>query len=306
MDTGKTVSRTEYLPYRETFAQEGDIKFAPKYNGQALDEESDLYYYNARHYDPEIGRFVTADSVTDGPGTIKGWNRYMYVGGNPIMYKDPTGHVSADDFETKNINTVLGDSALANGAVPLTKDKTDSTGKVKKEFRNYKADLPGSKLDENNKLTMEETLNAYKEGKWDKNGYNTHTGDLSKKPFQFLAVKTIEVEENGKKIQKKQLFLVTVTKVKEEVNDIGSTNNGGRKLYGTIAPIDKDGNVGKAEVLKSKDGKEGLYVYREGIDVNGDFSKDRENLEVVIGPKTKRIRDRDMAVEIAEEMADQK
>ncbi|MES0492114.1 MAG: RHS repeat-associated core domain-containing protein [Leptospirales bacterium] len=49
-------------------------------------------FYNARHYDLEIGRFVTADTVTDGPGTIKGWNRYMYVGGNPIMYKDPTGH----------------------------------------------------------------------------------------------------------------------------------------------------------------------------------------------------------------------
>ncbi|MES0492162.1 MAG: RHS repeat-associated core domain-containing protein, partial [Leptospirales bacterium] len=91
-DTGKALSRTEYLPYGETFQQEGDIKFTPKYNGQALDEESDLYYYNARHYDPEIGRFVTADTVTDGPMTMKGWNRYMYVGGNPIMYKDPTGH----------------------------------------------------------------------------------------------------------------------------------------------------------------------------------------------------------------------
>ncbi|MES0491849.1 MAG: RHS repeat-associated core domain-containing protein [Leptospirales bacterium] len=97
-DTGKALSRTEYLPYGETFQQEGDIKFTPKYNGQALDEESDLYYYNARHYDPEIGRFVTADTVTDGPGTIKGWNRYMYVGGNPIMYKDPTGHEGESSY----------------------------------------------------------------------------------------------------------------------------------------------------------------------------------------------------------------
>jgi len=91
-DTGKILSRTEYLPYGETFQQEGEIKFAAKYNGQALDEESDLYYYNARHYDPEIARFVTADSVIDGATSVKGWNRYMYVGGNPIMYKDPTGH----------------------------------------------------------------------------------------------------------------------------------------------------------------------------------------------------------------------
>ncbi|MES0489524.1 MAG: SpvB/TcaC N-terminal domain-containing protein [Leptospirales bacterium] len=100
-DTGASVSRTEYLPYGETFAQTGPIRFAAKYNGQALDEESDLYFFNARHYDPEIARFVTADTVTDGPETTKGWNRYMYVGGNPISYKDPTGHnvvvLHADD-----------------------------------------------------------------------------------------------------------------------------------------------------------------------------------------------------------------
>ncbi|MES0492029.1 MAG: RHS repeat-associated core domain-containing protein [Leptospirales bacterium] len=111
-DTGKTLSRTEYLPYGETFQQEGEIRFAAKYNGQALDEESDLYYFNARHYDPEIGRFVTADTVLDGHKVDKkgnvadsattAWNRYMYVRGNPIRYKDPTGHVYEinDDEQT--------------------------------------------------------------------------------------------------------------------------------------------------------------------------------------------------------------
>ena len=37
-------------------------------------------------------RFVSADTVIDGVNTTAGWNRYMYVKGNPIMYKDPTGH----------------------------------------------------------------------------------------------------------------------------------------------------------------------------------------------------------------------
>ncbi|MES0491848.1 MAG: RHS repeat-associated core domain-containing protein, partial [Leptospirales bacterium] len=120
-DNGATLSRTEYLPYGETFQQEGDIKFTPKYNGQALDEESDLYFYNARHYDPEIARFVTADSVTDGPGTIKGWNRYMYVGGNPIMYKDPSGHAGAHlhgliDMESGNVLKGIENTAFDVGA----------------------------------------------------------------------------------------------------------------------------------------------------------------------------------------------
>jgi RHS repeat-associated protein len=29
-----------------------------RYTGQVLDEETGLYYYNARYYDPELGRFT--------------------------------------------------------------------------------------------------------------------------------------------------------------------------------------------------------------------------------------------------------
>jgi RHS repeat-associated protein len=68
------------------------MKNAPKYNSQELDKESGYYFYNARHYDPEIGRFVTADSVIDGELSTQGWNRYAYVHNNPIIYRDPTGH----------------------------------------------------------------------------------------------------------------------------------------------------------------------------------------------------------------------
>ena len=87
-----------------------NANFAPKYNSQELDKESDLYYFNARHYDPELARFVTADVMVDGErrddktGLIissptYGWNRYMYVAGNPIMYKDPTGHLVDGVFD---------------------------------------------------------------------------------------------------------------------------------------------------------------------------------------------------------------
>lgn len=91
-DAGAVVSRMEYLPYGETWFREGDDRFAPKYNSQELDRESGYYFYNARHYDPEICRFVTADTVIDGEFDTQGWNRFMYVKGNPIRYKDPTGH----------------------------------------------------------------------------------------------------------------------------------------------------------------------------------------------------------------------
>ena len=87
------------LPYGEVWFSEGSEDFAPKYNSQELDKESDLYYFNARHYDPELARFVSADVVIPDPTYSQSWNRYMYVAGNPIMYKDPTGHLWEELWE---------------------------------------------------------------------------------------------------------------------------------------------------------------------------------------------------------------
>jgi len=47
---------------------------------------------DARRYDPAIIRFASADSVIDGEWNTQGWNRYSYVHGIPIAYKNPTGH----------------------------------------------------------------------------------------------------------------------------------------------------------------------------------------------------------------------
>ncbi|MGV7927923.1 MAG: peptidoglycan DD-metalloendopeptidase family protein [Spirochaetota bacterium] len=101
-DAGAVVSRMEYLPYGETWFREGDDRFAPKYNSQELDKETGYYFYNARYYDPEICRFVTADNVIDGQFDTQGWNRFAYVKGNPILYKDPTGHETDEEIAAKN------------------------------------------------------------------------------------------------------------------------------------------------------------------------------------------------------------
>ncbi len=92
-DRGKPVTRTEYLPYGETWFTEGDEGNAPKFNSQELDRETNYYFYNARYYDPEIARFVTADNLVDNESDTQGWNRFSYVKGNPVVYKDPTGHL---------------------------------------------------------------------------------------------------------------------------------------------------------------------------------------------------------------------
>jgi RHS repeat-associated protein len=92
----------EYLPYGETWFQEDQAgvegKNIPKYNSQELDKETGYYFYNARHYDPEIARFVTPDTVIDEQYSTQGWNRFAYCHGNPIVYRDPTGHNKLTDF----------------------------------------------------------------------------------------------------------------------------------------------------------------------------------------------------------------
>ena len=63
-----------------------------RYRGYYYDEEISLYYLNARYYDPEVGRFISADSMEYlSPESINGLNLYAYCGNNPVMNMDPSG-----------------------------------------------------------------------------------------------------------------------------------------------------------------------------------------------------------------------
>ncbi|HRO23364.1 MAG TPA: RHS repeat-associated core domain-containing protein [Promineifilum sp.] len=51
-----------------------------------------LIYMNARYYMPEIGRFISPDTIVPEPGNPQSYNRYAYVQNSPVNYIDPTGH----------------------------------------------------------------------------------------------------------------------------------------------------------------------------------------------------------------------
>ena len=119
-DTGALVMETRYCvaslwdkpcPLRSTSGvlRKGEVRFATAkktlptrytYTGQysyITDDATDLgsagfgpMFYNARWYDPTLGRFAQADSIL--PSGIQGWDRYAYVNNSPIRYTDPSGH----------------------------------------------------------------------------------------------------------------------------------------------------------------------------------------------------------------------
>ena len=60
------------------------------YTGAVIDEETGLYYMNARYYEPETGRFISEDTYR-GEGEVF-WNLYMYCDGDPVNCTDPSGH----------------------------------------------------------------------------------------------------------------------------------------------------------------------------------------------------------------------
>jgi RHS repeat-associated protein len=64
-----------------------EVKFNLRYPGQYADEESGLFYNGYRTYDPRVGRYTQSDPI----GLDGGWNRFGYVGGNPLGYVDSSG-----------------------------------------------------------------------------------------------------------------------------------------------------------------------------------------------------------------------
>ena len=53
-----------------------------------------MYYLQSRYYDPELGRFINADTVDylGADGKLISYNLFAYCGNNPVMGYDPTGH----------------------------------------------------------------------------------------------------------------------------------------------------------------------------------------------------------------------
>jgi RHS repeat-associated protein len=87
--SGVEVARMMYRPYGERLSTSGAHVENRSFTGQRQDE-SGLFYLNARFYDPQLGRFISADPVIPSADTV-GLNRYAYAGNDPINNLDTNG-----------------------------------------------------------------------------------------------------------------------------------------------------------------------------------------------------------------------
>jgi len=113
---GEPYERVEYLPFGEMWIEETDpaTSYIPfRFTSKEYDEETGLYYYGARYYEPRLSRWMSADPAgwdlinpmePDGEGgwkpkqshsVIEATNWYSYVSNNPVKYVDPTGMESS-------------------------------------------------------------------------------------------------------------------------------------------------------------------------------------------------------------------
>ncbi|GHT17512.1 hypothetical protein FACS189429_1760 [Bacteroidia bacterium] len=92
---GEVVQHIEYIPFGEVFIEERNNKWNTPYlfNAKELDEETGLYYYGARYYDPRTSVWLSADPMQE---KYPFQTTYVYCANNPIIYIDPDGNFAID------------------------------------------------------------------------------------------------------------------------------------------------------------------------------------------------------------------
>lgn len=95
-DTQTVVWEAEYDPFGEATITTETITNNLRFPGQYYDEETNLHYNYFRYYDPSTGRYITSDPI----GLNGGFNTYLYVNANPLIFFDELGLDPGDLFES--------------------------------------------------------------------------------------------------------------------------------------------------------------------------------------------------------------
>ncbi|WP_309254113.1 RHS repeat-associated core domain-containing protein [Prevotella brunnea] len=106
---GEVAQHIEYVPFGEVFIEERNNTWNTPYlfNAKEFDEETGMYYYGARYYEPRLGLWMSVDPISNydprnsenyldgehngGVVNAQNLNPYQYCYQNPVRYNDPNG-----------------------------------------------------------------------------------------------------------------------------------------------------------------------------------------------------------------------
>jgi len=98
--SGAAVVSYTYSPYGKPLSTTGTLASTLgvdnplRYRGYYYDTDSGLYYLQSRYYDPELCRFLNADSpgYLGADGSLLSYNLFAYCENNPVIFQDSSGN----------------------------------------------------------------------------------------------------------------------------------------------------------------------------------------------------------------------
>ena len=99
----EVMQHIEYVPFGEVFIEERNNTWNTPYlfNAKEFDEETGMYYYGARYYEPKLSLWISVDPSAE----EKPWlTIYCYTRNNPIILVDPDGR---DEWEINSKGDIV-------------------------------------------------------------------------------------------------------------------------------------------------------------------------------------------------------
>ena len=120
-----TVASYSYDPWGKIVSSSGTLADVNplRYRGYYYDSETGFYYLQSRYYDPELGRFINADSYasTDATGLLSA-NMFAYCENDPVNRSDADGELwvqFAMGLASQYLSDVLGNIADGKTGVDM-------------------------------------------------------------------------------------------------------------------------------------------------------------------------------------------
>jgi len=108
-----TIANTyTYDSFGKLTASTGSLVNPFQYTARESDTDTGLYYYRARYYDPQTGRFLSEDPT----GFAAGADFYSYGGNSPSNFVDPTGLAYGTSYDNGTITVSLAIVLYGSGA----------------------------------------------------------------------------------------------------------------------------------------------------------------------------------------------